>query len=213
MESADEQSSARASTSAKIIREFMSVNIRSRRNQYDQCFDPLRFRRFWWIAYHTPTSLNLLSKPKNHFTMLGAVGIGVTDMATSLKFFIDTLNIGLKSVQTFDVDMYYEEVLAFPPGTKNAGSAIILMQYKDPSLPKPINQQGKMVFYVDDVKAVLKRCEDAGCEIFHDLGASQEWPDMCMVYSPDRYIVELMPKSWASKAKKMGDKPKEKANL
>lgn len=137
----------------------------------------------------------------------------MTDMAASIKFFVDTLNIGLKAVQTFDVEMYYETVLAFPPGTKNAGSAIILMQYKNPKLPKPINQQGKMIFYVDDVKAVLARCKEAGCEIFLDLGAAKDWPDMCMIYSPDKYIVELMPKNWASKAKKMGDKPKEKANL
>src|SRR4051794_12659662 len=68
--------------------------------------------------------------------MLGATGIGVSDMKKSVDFYTNVLQLGLQPTQTFDVAAFTETVLAFPKGTKNAGSQIILMQYKDGVIPR-----------------------------------------------------------------------------
>ncbi|KAF2673439.1 Glyoxalase/Bleomycin resistance protein/Dihydroxybiphenyl dioxygenase [Microthyrium microscopicum] len=125
-------------------------------------------------------------------TMLGATGIGVSDMKRSVHFYTDVLQLGLQPTQTFDVATFTETVLAFPKASKAAGSQIILMQYKDGKVPK--NQQGKFVFYVDDVKGAMDRCKAYGSKIFLDLGAGEGWvKEIGMARDPDGFIVEFLP--------------------
>ena len=124
--------------------------------------------------------------------MLGATGIGVSDMKKSVDFYTNVLQLGLQPTQTFDVAAFTETVLAFPKGTKNAGSQIILMQYKDGVIPR--NQQGKLVFYVDSVKELMDRCKAYGCEVFLDHGIGEGWTkEIGMVRDPDGFIVEFLP--------------------
>lgn len=124
---------------------------------------------------------------------LGAVGIGVSSIEASLKFYRDVLQIGLGPTQTFDVDSFKEVVLAFPRGSKPTGSQILLMEYKG-GVPRPRNQQGKLVFYVEDVEEVLDRCKAFGSEVFWDLGKGKDWTrELAMVRDPDGFLVELMP--------------------
>jgi len=124
--------------------------------------------------------------------MLGGIGIGVANMDRSVKFYRDTLQLGLVPTQFFDVDSFTETVMAFPKGAKPTGSPIILMEYKN--APAPKNQQGKLVFYVENVKAVMDRCKGYGCDVFLDLGAGNGWTkDIGMVRDPDGFLVEFIP--------------------
>src|ERR1700743_1564506 len=47
---------------------------------------------------------------------LCATGIGVANMEQNVKFYKETLNIGLAPTQTFDVEAFTETVLGFPRG-------------------------------------------------------------------------------------------------
>jgi catechol 2,3-dioxygenase-like lactoylglutathione lyase family enzyme len=139
--------------------------------------------------------------------MLGATGIGVSNMERSVAFYRDTLGIGLKQNQFFDVEHFTETIMGFPRGPKPTGSPIILMQYKDGTVPK--NQQGKLVFYVEDVKAVMDRCKAYGCEVFLDLGAGQGWTkDIGLVRDPDGFLLEFLPLTTLKSSANWGDKAK-----
>jgi lactoylglutathione lyase len=139
--------------------------------------------------------------------MLGAVGIGVSNLERSVKFYINTLGLGLKQRQFFDVEHFSEIIIGFNPGSKPTGSPIILMQYKDGKVPK--NQQGKLVFYVEDVKAVMDRCKEYGCEVFLDLGAGTGWTkEIGMVRDPDGFLLEFLPLTTLKSSANWGDKAK-----
>jgi len=82
------------------------------------------------------------------------------------------------------------------------------MQYKNAAPPK--NQQGKFVFYVDDVGECMKRCREYGSQVFLEPGkAEEEWArGIGMVRDPDGFLVEFIPtnalrksEGWGSKAK------------
>jgi catechol 2,3-dioxygenase-like lactoylglutathione lyase family enzyme len=136
---------------------------------------------------------------------LGATGIGVSNMERSVSFYRDTLKIGLAPTQTFDVEAFTETVMGFPKGSKPIGSQIILMQYKDGKIPR--DQQGKLVFYVEDVKAVVDRCKAAGCRIFLDLGAGKDWvKNIAMVRDPDGFVLEFLPLSLLRSSGSLGQK-------
>lgn len=137
--------------------------------------------------------------------MLGSIGIGVANMDRSVRFYRDTLQLGLVPTQFFDVDSFTETVMAFPKGEKPTGSTIILMEYKN--TPAPKNQLGKLVFYVEDVKAIMDRCKEYGCEIFLDLGAGKGWvKDIGMVRDPDGFLVEFIPLRVLRSSSNWGDK-------
>ena len=135
---------------------------------------------------------------------LGAAGIGVADMQKSIHFYTSILQLGLQPTQTFDVASFTETVLNFPRGSKPTGSPIILMQYKNASIPK--NQQGKLVFYVEDVDAVMQRCKAYGSEVFLEPGQSGvEWAkSIGMVRDPDGFLVEFIPMTALSKSGNSG---------
>jgi len=158
------------------------------------------------------TSLSLHQLPIPHESskmppMLGAAGIGVSDMKRSVDFYTNVLNLGLKPTQYFDVESYIETILAFPRGAKPTGSPIILMQYKNTSKPK--NQQGKLVFYVEDVAEVLNRCKKYGSEVYKDLGNGEGWvKDIAMVRDPDGFVLEFMPLKLLKASASFGDKAK-----
>jgi predicted enzyme related to lactoylglutathione lyase len=132
---------------------------------------------------------------------LGAIGIGVSDMARSVAFYRDQL--GMKPTQTFDVEMFTETVMAFPH--RRAGSQIILMQYKNSQPVK--DQAGKLVFYVEDVKEIFDRLKAYGCEVVLELGSAEGLAKgIAMVKDPDGSVLEFMPLSLLKGSGSLGSK-------
>jgi catechol 2,3-dioxygenase-like lactoylglutathione lyase family enzyme len=130
---------------------------------------------------------------------LGAVGIGVADMNRSVHFYTKVLPLSISVTQTIDVAPFLEKILALPTfksasgKTTSPGSQIILMQYKDGRVPK--NQQGKLVFFVDDVGECMRRCKEYGSKVFLEVGAGIDAfsKTIGMVLDPDGFLVEFIP--------------------
>lgn len=143
---------------------------------------------------------------------LGGVGIGVSDMSRSVHFYTQVLPVGLKPTQTFDVAAFTETVLAIPRNAskKSTGSQIILMQYKNAAPPR--NQQGKFIFYVDDVHECMRKCKEYGSEVYLEVGAAEDkWAkEIGMVRDPDGFIVEFIPTSVLRKSEGWGKKVESK---
>jgi catechol 2,3-dioxygenase-like lactoylglutathione lyase family enzyme len=125
-------------------------------------------------------------------TVLGQLGIGVSNLDRSVTFYTKTLSIGLAPTATFDTPDFIETVLAFPKGKQPTGSEIALMQYKDGVVPK--KQQGKLMFYVDDVEEVMGRCKQGGAEVYSDFGEGEGIVEhVGIVLDPDGFLVEFLP--------------------
>jgi predicted enzyme related to lactoylglutathione lyase len=133
---------------------------------------------------------------------LGAVGIGVSDMAKSVSFYERIL--GYKPTQTFDVEQFTETVMAFPHG--KGGSQIILMQYKNRSEGVQ-NPPGKLVWYVEDVKEVIDKCKAEGLQITLDLGQGEGWVGkIAIALGLDGEVLEFMPLSLLKGSGTLGNK-------
>jgi predicted enzyme related to lactoylglutathione lyase len=133
---------------------------------------------------------------------LGAIGIGVSDMAKSVAFYERVL--GYKPTQTFDVEMFTETVMAFPHS--KGGSQLILMQYKN--RPQGVqNPPGKLVWYVEDVKEVVDKCKAAGCKMMLELGSGEGWVSkIAMAIGLDGEVLEFMPLSLLKGSGSLGTK-------
>ena len=118
---------------------------------------------------------------------LGAVGIGVSDLARSVDFYSRVL--GMTQTQTFELDYMDEVVLAY-----EGRSAVVLMHYTD---GKPHNYKDlpvKLVLYVTDPKAVAEAIRADGLEITREpapiesLGGAM----VGLAKDPDGYVIELL---------------------
>jgi predicted enzyme related to lactoylglutathione lyase len=90
------------------------------------------------------------------------------------------------------VAQFTETVMTYPH--KQAGPPILLMQYKNTAPPK--NQLGKLVFYVEDVRAMREKLVNYGCEVFLELGEGEGWVSkIFMCRDPDGFVLEFMPLS------------------
>jgi len=128
---------------------------------------------------------------------MGAVGIAVESLTRSQKFYSDVL--GLKpNGMTFQLPQFDEVVLTMP-GSR-PGSAIVLMQWKQQKQIK--NLPVKLVFYVEDVKAVVEKIRTAGGKIDLEPGsfkiANRTIPT-AMTRDLDGYMLELNPLSLLGK--------------
>jgi len=119
--------------------------------------------------------------------LLGAVGIGVSDLARSTDFYSRV--IGMTQTQTFSLDYMEEVVLAFEGRT-----AVVLMHYTDGSARNYKDNPVKLVFYVTDPKAVSDRIKAEGLEIIREPTpmASMGGAAIGLAKDPDGYIVELI---------------------
>jgi len=119
--------------------------------------------------------------------LLGAVGIGVSDLAKSVDFYSRV--IGMTQTQTFKVEYMDEVVLAFEGRT-----AVVLMHYTDGSVRNYKDNPVKLVFYVVDPKEISDRIKAEGLEIVREPApmANMGGALLGLAKDPDGYIVELI---------------------
>lgn len=126
---------------------------------------------------------------------LGAVGIAVNDLETSNRFYQQQL--GMVQLQTIELPYIKEIVLGFA-GSRSA--SVVLMSYTDgcdPAVkPDAKNVPVKLVFYVDDAKAVLENIRQAGYTVVRDAEAFPSMGGALIGFGkdPDGYLVELIQK-------------------
>ena len=125
-------------------------------------------------------------KIKNY---VGAMGIGVSDLDRSFDFY--TRVMGMK--QQFELKLPYmdEKILIYGGST---GSAVVLMHYTDGSEQHYKNNPVKLVFYVDDPKAVIDRIRNDGLEIVREAEAVPELGGAIVGFAkdPDNYLLEIL---------------------
>lgn len=118
---------------------------------------------------------------------LGAVGIGVSDLARSEDFY--TRVLGMKVQQRIDLPHIKEIVVAHEGRT-----AVVLMHWLDGS---PRNYNGnavKLVFFVPDAKALIQKIREAGLPIQRQAEVMPEFNNMIigLAEDPDGYVIELL---------------------
>ena len=119
--------------------------------------------------------------------LLGAVGIGVSDLVRSTDFYSRV--IGMTQTQTFSLDYMEEVVLAFEGRT-----AVVLMHYTDGSARNYKDNPVKLVFYVVDPKEISDRIKAEGLEIVREPApmANMGGALLGLAKDPDGYFVELI---------------------
>ena len=119
--------------------------------------------------------------------LLGAVGIGVSDLVRSTDFYSRV--IGMTQTQTFSLDYMEEVVLAFEGRT-----AVVLMHYTDGSVRNYKDNPVKLVFYVTDPQAVSDRIKADGLEIVREPAPMENMGGamLGLAKDPDGYIIELI---------------------
>jgi lactoylglutathione lyase len=119
--------------------------------------------------------------------LLGAVGIGVSDLAKSVDFYSRV--IGMTQTQTFKVEYMDEVVLAFEGRT-----AVVLMHYTDGSVRNYKDNPVKLVFYVVDPQEISDRIKAEGLEIVREPApmANMGGAMLGLAKDPDGYIIELI---------------------
>ncbi len=119
---------------------------------------------------------------------IGAVGIGVSDLARSADFY--TRVLGMKVITTFKLDDMDEIVVGF----EGRGSALVLMHWTDGSVRNYRDNPIKIVLYVPDPAAAAAAIRADGLEIVREptLIASLGGAVVGFAKDPDGYLVELL---------------------
>ncbi len=117
---------------------------------------------------------------------IGAVGIGVSDLARSADFY--TRVLGMKVINTFRLD-YMDEIVV---GFEGRGSALVLMHWTDGSVRNYRDNPIKIVLYLPDPVAAAEAIRAEGLEIVRQptpvaaLGGAV----MGFAKDPDGHLVE-----------------------
>ncbi len=122
--------------------------------------------------------------PPDH---LGAVGIGVADLAHSAEFYIRVL--GLKQTATFKLATMDEIILS-----DAVGNAVALMHWTDGSARNYRDNPVKLVFHVADPVGVIERIRAEGLAIPMEPApyAAAQNRIIGMGTDPDGYVVEVI---------------------
>ncbi|MGI1679192.1 MAG: VOC family protein [Cellvibrionaceae bacterium] len=122
---------------------------------------------------------------------LGAVGIAVSDLDRSVKFYTDVL--GLSALQTINLKHMNEVVMGFK-GTRSA--SVVLMNYIDDSNPNCSNNPVKLVFYKNDAKATIAAIGSAGYDIVSEPKPYESMGNILIGFGkdPDGYLIEVIQK-------------------
>jgi len=118
---------------------------------------------------------------------LGAVGIGVSDLARSEDFY--TRVLGMKVQQRIDLPHIKEVVVAHEGRT-----AVVLMHWLDGSARNYVGNAVKLVFFVPDAKALMQKIREAGMPIQREAEVMPEFNNMIIGLGedPDGYVIELI---------------------
>ncbi|ARR55286.1 hypothetical protein HY78_18485 [Rhizorhabdus wittichii DC-6] len=124
------------------------------------------------------------TKPPNGF---GAVGIGVSDMTRSVEFY--TKVMGMEQMQTFDLPHMKEVLLGY-----NGEGSVLLMHYIDGSDQHYTNNPVKLVFNIDDPKALAARIKAAGLEVTREPKPLPDFGNIIagLAKDPDGYVIEMI---------------------
>jgi lactoylglutathione lyase len=118
---------------------------------------------------------------------LGAVGIGVSDIARSEDFY--TRVLGMSVQQRIDLPHLKEVVVGYEGRT-----SVVLMHWLDGSERNYKANAVKLVFFVPDPKALMARIRADGLPIQREAEVMPEFHNMMigLAEDPDGYVVELL---------------------
>ena len=121
--------------------------------------------------------------------LLGAVGIGVSDLARSTAFYIDVL--GMQQRTTFHVGDLDEVVVGYP-GARSAD--VVLMHWQNDATRHYDGTNVKLVFVVGDPAAILARLREHGGKVERDAAPIEVLNGRVVGLGrdPDNYLLELM---------------------
>lgn len=125
---------------------------------------------------------------------LGAVGIGVSNLATSSEFYQQVL--GLKLLRTYELGYLDELVLGYdgPKASQPNAAVVVLMHWPNDANRQYGSGELKLVFYVDDPKAVLERIRQRGGTIDREATPHPALNGglVGLARDPDNYIIEIL---------------------
>ena len=121
--------------------------------------------------------------------VLGAMGIGVGDLARSVDFY--TRVLGMETFSTLTLPHMDEVILGYD---RARGPALVLMHYTDGSDPSYRDLPVKVVVYVADPPALAEAIRAEGLDIILEPSAVSELGDAVVGFAkdPDGYLIEIL---------------------
>ena len=121
---------------------------------------------------------------------LGAMGIGVADLAASTEFYQDVL--GLEVLRSYELGYLNEIVLGYSQANAEA-AVVVLMNWPEQSRSYD-GDNVKLVFYIDDPAAAIERIREKGGEILREATPIEALNGRVvgMGRDPDNYVVEVI---------------------
>lgn len=121
---------------------------------------------------------------------LGAMGIGVADLAASSEFYQDVL--GLEVLRTYELGYLNEIVLGYAQADADS-AVVVLMNWPEQSRSYD-GDNVKLVFYIDDPAAAIERIREKGGEILREATPIEALNGRVvgLARDPDRYVVEVI---------------------
>ena len=120
---------------------------------------------------------------------LGTVGIGVKDLKASAAFYADVL--GMQELRRYELGYIEEIVMGYPGGT---GTSVVLMHWPNDATRRYDGNDVKLVFYVDDPKAVIERIRARGLKVDREATPIEVLNGRIvgMGRDPDGYVIEVL---------------------
>ena len=121
--------------------------------------------------------------------MLGAVGIGVKDLAVSTRFYSDVL--GMKVLRRFELGYLNEVVMGFPD---SPGASVVLMNWPGDATRRYDGNDVKLVFYVHDPAQIIELIRKNGGKIDREAKPIEALNGTVVGLGrdPDNYVIELL---------------------
>ena len=121
--------------------------------------------------------------------VLGAMGIGVGDLARSVDFY--TRVLGMEKLSTLTLPHMDEVILGYD---RARGPALVLMHYTDGSDPSYRDLPVKVVVYVADPAALADAIRAEGLAIIREPAPVPELGGVVVGFAkdPDGYLLELL---------------------
>lgn len=121
--------------------------------------------------------------------VLGAMGIGVSDLARSVDFY--TRVLGMETLTTMTLPHMDEVILGYD---RSRGPALVLMHHTDGSDPSCNNLPVKVVVYVADPAGLADAIRAEGLDIVREPAPVPELGGAVVGFAkdPDGYMVEIL---------------------